>query len=89
MYFSVEKISNVVSKKSEKIFSIPHLRPRVKMIQKSKFLGFFRNHARNVIHFEPKEGETPNYNGVEESECCSCLMGHPVMLDLKGNLDKW
>jgi hypothetical protein len=26
--------------------------PRVKMAKKSKFLGFFRNHARNVLHIE-------------------------------------
>ena len=25
---------------------------RVKMAKKSKFLGFFRNHARNVLHIE-------------------------------------
>ena len=53
MYFTMENISSIVSKKSEKKFFLNlFLLPRVKMAQKSKFLGFLRNRARNVLHFE-------------------------------------
>jgi hypothetical protein len=51
MYF-MENISSVVLKKSEKIFFDPYNYGHYeKKAQKSKFLGFFRNHTRNVLHF--------------------------------------
>jgi hypothetical protein len=47
----MENISSMISKKSEKKFFRPLLLfPRVKMAQKSKVLGFFRNYARNILH---------------------------------------
>ena len=55
MYFNMENISSVVSKKSEKIFfstSLTFLNVIVEMRSKKNFLGFFRNHARNVLHIK-------------------------------------